>query len=189
MLSILEIDNAKTKLLFITHIVIFSELIEYYLKDKDIFTQSWLYSSFSFLLAYIIFIIFSNNINNFNKNNYSIISHENNFLKFTILFIASHIIKNYLENGIITINYLYLMRIIIIIIGYVLPDYIFQEKLLKLNKHQYLIYDIIKMFITDCISALLVFNVLTINDFYESFSFLSSYVIWEIIISKLIKNI
>jgi hypothetical protein len=184
MLSTLQIENAKTRFLFITNIVILSEIIEYYLKEKDIFTKEWLYSSVSILIAYIIFIILSDNIGLVDKNNYSVKKHERNFIRQTILFFISHIIKNYLEHGLVYFDFSYLIKIIISVLFYVFPDYVLQDKLLPLNSHQYLAYDVSKMFISDYIVSMMVYNIYKLDDFYESFSFLSSYILWETFIKN-----
>jgi hypothetical protein len=185
MLSTLEIENAKSRFLFIATIVILSEIIEFYLKEKDIFTKEWLYSSLSLLIAYIIFILLKDNISLVGKNNYSVKKHERNFIRQTTLFLLSHIIKNYLEHGMVNFDLSYLIKIIISIIFYVFPDYILQDKLLPLNSHQYLMYDVIKMFISDYTVSLMVYNIYKLDDFYESFSFLSSYILWETFIKNL----
>lgn len=179
MLTTLQVENAKSRFLFITHIVICSEIIEYYLKEKDIFTKTWLYSSFSFLIAYVIFIILTDNISLVDKNNYSVKKHERNVIRQSTLFLVSHVIKNYLEHGMIYFDSLYLGKMIITIFLYVSPDYILQDKLIPLNAHQYLIYDVSKMFISDYVVALLIYNTYSLSDFYESFSFLTSYILWE----------
>ena len=186
MLSTLKIEDAKTRFLFVTHIVITSEIIEYYLRGKEIFTETWLYSAFSFLLAYVIFTILADDFEIVNKNHHSLKKHERNFFRYAILFTASHLIKNYLENGIVGFQTSYLYKIFFMIIGYIAPDYILQDYLLKLNNHQLLLYHIFKMFISDYISILLVYNLYTLNDFYESFSFLSSYILWETFTKKII---
>lgn len=184
MLSTLQIENAKTRFLFIANIVILSEIIEYYLKEKDPFTKEWLYSSLSLLVAYIFFILISDNISLVDKNNYSVKKHERNFIRQTILFIISHAIKNYLDHGMIFFDSLYLIKMIISIIFYIYPDYILQDKLLPLNSHQYLVYDVSKMFIADYVVSLMVYNVYNLSDFYESFSFSASYILWETFTKK-----
>jgi len=184
MLSTLQIENAKTRFLFITNIVILSEIIEYYLKEKDVFTEDWLYSSLSLLIAYVIFILLSDNISLVDKNNYSVKKHERNFIRQTTLFLISHIIKNYLEHGMVYFDLSYLIKIIISVLFYVFPDYVLQDKLLPLTSHQYLIYDVLKMFISDYTVSLMVYNTYSLDDFYESFSFLSSYILWETFIKN-----
>ena len=186
MLSTLQIEGAKTRFLFVTHIVITSEIIDYYLRDKELFTKPWLYSAFSFLIAYVIFTILADDFSVFKKNNHSVKRHERNFFRYAVLFSVSHIIRNYLEHGFVGFQSNYLLKIILMIIGYVIPDYILQDFLLKLNNHQLLIYDITKMFLADYVGILLVEKVFTLNDFYESFSFLSSYILWETFTKKFI---
>lgn len=186
MLSTLQIESAKTRFLFVTHIVITSEIIDYYLRGKDIFTETWLYSAFSFLIAYVIFTILSDNVQLVNKNNHSVKKHERNFLRYAILFSVSHLIRNYLEQGTIIFNSTYLIKIILMIIGYVVPDYILQDLTLKFTSHQFLLYDVTKMFLTDFIVVHLISKIYTLNDFYESFSFLSSYILWETLSKKIL---
>ncbi len=184
MLSTLQIEGAKTRFLFVTHIVITSEIIDYYLRGKEIFTETWLYSAFSFLLAYVIFTILADDLEIVNKNNHSIKKHERNFFRFAVLFLVSHLIRNYLEHGFVGFQQLYLIKVALILIGYVIPDYLLQDILLKFNSHQILLYDVIKMFTVDYIVVNLIYNVFTLNDFYESFSFSASYILWETLTKK-----
>lgn len=186
MLSTLQIESAKTRFLFVTHIVITSEIIDYYLRGKEIFTETWLYSAFSFLLAYVIFTILADDLAIVNKNNHSIKKHERNFFRFAVLFLVSHLIRNYLENGIVGFQQSYLMKVSLILIGYVIPDYLLQDILLKFNPHQYLLYDVIKMFTVDFIVVKVIYNIYTLNDFYESFSFSASYILWETLTKKIL---
>jgi hypothetical protein len=179
MLSTLQIESAKTRFLFIANIVILSEIIEYYLKEKDPFTKEWLYSSLSILVAYIFFILLSDNISLVDKNNYSVKKHERNVIRQSILFIVSHVIKNYLDHGMLYFDLSYLLKMVITISFYVFPDYILQDKLLSLSSHPYLIYDVSKMFIADYVVSLMIYNTYTLQDFYESFSFSASYILWE----------
>ena len=73
MLTTLQVENAKSRFLFITHIVICSEIIEYYLKEKDILIPIFEKNMIDYVLNNLtisindkVFIIYNNNLDNYN---------------------------------------------------------------------------------------------------------------------------
>ena len=186
MLSISQISTAKYRFLFVTNIVIFSELINHYLKGSEIFSDSWLCSAFGFLLAYIFYMLFLEDfilkITYTPKFNQQVI----NLLRLTALFFISKLITNYIGNGTIKIDSMWIIKTLMITGSYFLSDISFIEYLIKFNNHQLLFYNILQRFFAEYLIILFLYNQYTITDFINSISFLISYIIFEIITKKFI---
>ena len=186
MLTTSEISIAKYRFLFILNIVIISELISHYLKGDELFSNNWLFSAFGILLAYIFYMIFIENyIIQFSYN-----SRFNqpfmDLLRLTSLFVISKIITNLLESGIININLLWIYKTLMIIITYFIIDIILADFLIKFNNYQLLFYYICKVFLSNYLIILFLYNQFTVNDLIDQISFLISYIFFEIIIKKFI---
>lgn len=188
MLSTSKISNAKYRFFFIINIVIISELISNYLKSNELFSDSWLYSAFGLLLSSIFYILFLEDyiakisyISRFNEPTIDL-------LRLTSLTIISKIITNYLENinGIFDINLLWIYKTLMIIVTYFITDITLADFLIKFNNYQLLFYYICKIFLSNYIIILLLYNQFTINDFIDQISFLNSYIFFEIITKKCI---
>jgi len=186
MLSTSKIANMKYRFLFITNIVIISEFINHYLKGENLFTDSWLCSSLSFLLAYIFYmLIFEDFILKFiyiPKINQQVI----NLLSLTSLFFMSKIITNYLENGIVSINSDLIIKTLMITSSYFIIDIALINYLIKFNNHELLFYNIIQKFLAEYLIILFLYNQYTITNFIDSISFLISYIVFETITKKFI---
>ena len=189
MLSTLQISNTKYRLFFIINIVILSELISNYLKSTELFSDSWLYSAFGFLLSYIFYMIF---LEKYIISKFTYTTRFNqptiDLLRLTSLTIISKIIANYIEhkNGIFNISLLWIYKTLLIIVTYFITDITLSDILIKFNSYQLLFYYICKIFFSNYIIILLLYNQFTINDFIDQFSFLISYIFFEIITKKFI---
>ena len=109
-----------------------------------------------------------------------------NLLRLTSLFVISKIITNLLESGIININLLWIYKTLMIIITYFIIDIILADFLIKFNNYQLLFYYICKVFLSNYLIILFLYNQFTVNDLIDQISFLISYIFFEIIIKKFI---
>lgn len=186
MLLTSQISTAKYRFLFISNVVIISEFINHYLKGDNLFSDSWLCSSFAFLLAYIFYmLIFEDFIL---KNIYipKINQQVVNLLRLTSLFFMSKIITNYLENGIVSINSDWIIKTLMITSSYFIIDIALINYLIKFNNHQLLFYNIIQKFLVEYLIILFLYKQYTIIDFINSISFLISYIVFETVTKKFI---
>lgn len=186
MVSTIKISNAKMRFYFVTNIVIISELVNNYLKGTEIFSQSWLFSAFSFLIAYIFYMIFVEDIQIVNGNNYKLKRTTTDFMRFSTLFLFSQLIINYFEYGTVGLNFIYIIKTILIISGYIISDFIFMDKIMNMKQYQLLIYDIIKMFTSEYAVVLFLFNNFNYINLVDSFSFLFGYASWELVTKKIV---
>ena len=186
MLSTSKISTAKYRFLFITNVVIISEIINHYLKGENLFSDSWLCSAFAFLLAYIFYMLFFEDfilkVTYSHKINHQVV----NLLRLTSLFFMSKIITDYLDNGLIGINSDWAIKTLMITSSYFITDIALIDYLIKFNNHQLLFYNIIQRFFAEYLIILFLYNQYTITDFINSISFLVSYIVFETITKKFI---
>ena len=186
MLKTSIIFTTKYAFINILNTVIISELISKYLKDNEIFTNEWLYSAYGMLIAYIIYmILIENKIIQFISNS-RFTQPTMDLLRLASLLFLTKIITNLLENGIISLDLLWIYKTFLILISYFISDIILADFLIKFNNYQLLFYFICKVFLTNYLIILFLYNQFTINDFIDKFSFLISYIFFEIIIKKII---
>jgi hypothetical protein len=186
MLTTSKISTAKYRFFFVTNLVIISELISHYLKGHELFSDSWLYSAFSFLFAYIFYMIFLEDF--IIKFTYTprINQPTIDLLRLTSLFVVSKIFTNYLESGIVNINSKWIIKTLMITGSYFITDITLSDYLIKFNNHQLLFYNITKMFLSEYLIVLFLYNQFTITDFIDNISFLISYIFFETITKKFI---
>ena len=186
MLTTSKIFTAKYTFVNILTTVIISELVTTYLKDTELFTNAWLYSALGLLIASIIYIIFiEDKIKEFSYNS-KFSEPIINFLKLFLIFIIKKFIENFLETGTINIELFWLYRTFLILLSYFISDVIFADFLVKFNNYQLLFYFICKVLLSNYLVFLFLYNKFTINDFIDRFSFLISFIFFEIIIKKII---
>jgi hypothetical protein len=190
MLKTSTIFTIKCAFINILNTVIISELISKYLKDNEFFTNEWLYSAYGMLLAYIIYIILiKNKIIQFSYNsrfNSRFTQPTIDLLRLSLLLFLTKIITNLLEHGIINLKLLWIYKTFLILISYFISDIILADFLIKFNNYQLLFYFICKVFLTNYLIILFLYNQFTIDNFIDRFSFLISYIFFEIIIKKII---
>ena len=186
MLTTSKISTAKYRFFFVSNLVIVSELISHYLKGNELFSDSWLYSAFAFLLAYIFYMLFLEDF--VMKFTYTPRLNQPtvDLLRLTSLFVVSKFFTSYLESGIVNINSMWLVKTLMITGSYFITDIALSDYLIKFNNHHLLFYNIIKMFLTEYAIVLFLYNQFTITDFIDNISFLISYIFFEIIIRKFI---
>lgn len=184
MLSTAKINIAKYRFFFVTTLVLVSEIISHYLKGNELFSDSWLMSSFSFLIAYIFYMIFLEDYilkltltPKFNQPTIDL-------LRLTSLFVISKIFTTYLENGIVNINSSWILKTLMITSSYFILDIFLADFLIKFNNHQLLFYNIIKMFFSEYFIVMFLNNDFTSNDLIDNASFLFSYIFFEVITKK-----
>jgi len=180
MISPLKISDMKKNLIFIINIVIVAELVDNYLKDTEIFSDTWLYSAFGFLIALCFYDFFIKDISTNKEINQKYKKTYNDFIRYAILFFLSHILTNYFEYGIITFTYKWLLKISLIIGCYLLSDIIFMDYIMTLNNYQELLYELIKMFLSDYFIVLLLYNDFTKINLIDNVSFLFAYITWNL---------
>lgn len=186
MISSFKILNVRTRFLFIANVVIISELVNNYLRSNELFSSTWLYSAFSFLIAYIFYIVLIEDINLVDSKNYKYKPLANDFMRFSTLFLISKIIGNYIEYGSISLSVDWFAKTLLVIAAYILSDFIFMDNLIKLTNNQMLLYDVSKMFLADIIVLYYIFGDYSENDFIDNISFLYGYISWELITKKLL---
>lgn len=186
MFSLIKISNAKMTFFFITNIVIVSELVSHYLKGTEIFSHSWLYSAFAFLIAYIVYILFIEDIKVIETTNIQLKQHTTNVVRYSTLFFISHVLTNYFEYGTISLSFVWLMRTVLIISGYSISDFIFANKIIKFNKYETLLYNSTKMFCSDVIINLLLYNEMTTVKLIDNVAFICGNISWEIFTKNLL---
>jgi hypothetical protein len=186
MLTTSKISTAKYRFFFVTNLVVISELISHYLKGNEMFSDSWLYSAFAFLLAYIFYMLFLEDFvlkftysSRFNQPTIDL-------LRLTSLFVISKVFTSYLESGIVNINSLWIAKTIMITGSYFITDIALADYLIKFNNHQLLFYNVTKMFLAEYLIVLFLYSKFTITDFIDNISFLISYIFFEIITKKFI---
>jgi len=186
MLKTSKIFTAKYTFFSILNTVIISELVTTYLKDTEIFTNKWMYSAYGLLIASIFSIIFiEDKIKEFSYNG-RLKKPIIDFLKLFLIFIIKKFIENFLETGTINIELFWLYRTFLILLSYFISDVIFADFLVKFNNYQLLFYFICKVLLSNYLVFLFLYNKFTINDFIDRFSFLISFIFFEIIIKKII---
>jgi len=186
MLSTSKIINAKYRFLFITNIVIISEFINHYLKDTNLFSDSWLCNAFAILIAYIFYMLiledFILKITYTPKINHQVVD----LLKLTSLFFISKIITDYLKNGTVGVNSEWVIKTLMITTSYFVVDITLIDYLINFNNHQLLFYNITQRFLAEYLIILFLYNQYTVTDFINSISFLSSYIFFVTITKKFI---
>lgn len=189
MITTSKIYTAKYRFLFVTNIVIISELISHFLKGGELFSNSWLCSAFSFLLAYILYMLFLEDfiikITYMPKINHQIID----LLRLTSLFFISKLITNYIDSDSPNINLEWVIKTVMIVGSYFIIDITFIDYLIKFNNHQMLFYTVVQRFLAEYVIILLLYTQYTSSDFINSISFLISYIIFDIITKKFITKL
>lgn len=189
MITTSKIYTAKYRFLFITNIVIISELISHFLKGGELFSNSWLCSAFSFLLAYIFYMLFLEDfiikITYMPKINHQIID----LLRLMSLFFISKLITNYIDSDSPNINLEWVIKTVMIVGSYFIIDITFIDYLIKFNNHQMLFYTVVQRFLAEYVIILLLYTQYTSSDFINSISFLISYIIFDIITKKFITKL
>jgi len=176
----LKITDIKKNLIFVINIVIVAELVDNYLKGTTIFSDRWLYSAFGFAIALCFYDFFVKDIDIIKEKTIKFKKTYIDFVRYAVLFFVSHILTNYFEYGTITFTYKWLSKTTLIIASYLLSDIIFMDYIMTLNNYQELLYEIIKMFLSDYFVILLLYNDFTNIDLIDNVSFLFAYLTWHL---------
>ena len=181
-----KFKDLKKNIFFITNLVIVSNLINYYLSGEKLYDKEWLYSSFAILLTYIIYIFVVNDYVKVDDKDYLRKRMKMDAIRYFVIFTISHLLTNYLVHGSFKASGLWLVQTIITVCFYVFFDYIFSDFVLKLNTYKSLFLDILKILLAEILATIITFQTIDLIDMAQLISYITSYLVWALIIKKLI---
>jgi len=181
-----KFKDLKKNLYFITNLVIVSNLINYYLYGEKLYDNEWLYSSFGILITYAFYLLFINDYIKVDDKDYLRKRMKIDAIRYFIIFTLSHLIINFMIRGSFTITSLWLIQTIITVFFYVNFDYIFSDFVLKLNTYKSLFLDILKILLAEILATIITFQTIDLIDMAQLISYITSYLVWALIIKKLI---
>jgi len=182
MISSVKLENIKNNLFFVTNLMIFSNLINYYLIGGDLFSTKWLYSSFAIGFSYFIYSLVGENYVNIKDNDYRIKRSKEDIIRY----ISIYTIYQAIETGILELSLSWASRTFITIIGYVGFDYLFSDILLNLNTHNILALDLVKIISAEVLGLFIIYEDFSFIKGAELISYLFSYIIWSLFTKKII---
>jgi hypothetical protein len=88
--------------------------------------------------------------------------------------------------GSFKITFLWFIQTLITIFFYVVFDYIFSDFVLKLNNYKILLIDVSKILLAEILAMMITFQTLELSDLSQLIAYIVSYIVWALIIKKLI---
>ena len=182
MISSLTLESIKSSLFFVANLMIFSNLINYYLIGSELFTYKWLYSSFAITISYILYSLIAENYINIKDDNYRIKKSKQDMIRYMTIYTLYYSI----EQGMINLSFPWASKTIITILGYVGFDYLFSDILLDLNNIHILGIDLFKIIMTEFICLFIIYEKFDFIKSAELISYLFSYIIWSLFTKRII---
>ena len=182
----LKFKELKKNILFVTNLVILSNLINYYLDGEELYNKQWLYSSLGILITYTFYLLFINDFIKVEDKDYLRKRMKLDAIRYFIIFSLSHLIRNYMLYGSFKITFLWFIQTLITIFFYVMFDYIFSDYVLKLNNYKILLIDVSKILLAEILAMMITFQTLELSDLSQLIAYIVSYIVWALIIKKLI---
>ena len=182
MISSLKLENAKSNLFFVANLMIFSNLINYYLVGGELFTVKWLYSSFAIAFSYIIYSLVGENYVNIKENDYRIKKSKEDMIRYMSIYTLYQAI----QEGILELSFSWATKTMITVVGYVGFDYLFSDILLNLSTPYMLSMDLIKIIAAETIGLFIIYEEFNFIKGADLVSYVFSYIIWSLFTKKLI---
>jgi len=186
MLSTKKLATLKNNIFFAANLMVFSNIINYYLVDSELFSDKWLYSSFALVLTYGIYSLTSDILINIKEDNIKLKRSKEEALRYMIIYTMYQLFVVYIEKGIIELSYSWIMKTILIIGSYVSFDYIFTDFLFNLNNTNILFIDLIKISLAEITAAFIISQEMSLIEGSELVAYLFSYLIWVLFVKKCI---
>ena len=187
MISSIKLENIKNNLFFVTNLMFFSNLINYYLVGADLFSAKWLYSAFAITFSYVIYSLVAENYVNVKDDNYRIKKSKEDIIRYMSIYTLYQTLVVFIEEGILELSILSFSKTFITIFGYVLFDYISSDLLLKFNDHFILAVDLIKIIGVEILVLFIIYEEYNLSKGADLIGYLFSYVIWNLFTKKLIQ--
>ena len=182
MISSVKLENVKTNLFFVANLMIFSNIINYYLVGGELFNVKWLYSSFAIAFSYIIYSLVAESYVVIKDNDYRIKKSKEDVIRYMTIYT----IYQAIQEGILELSFSWASRTLITVLGYVGFDYFFSDVLLNLNNAHLLGMDLVKIIIAEMIGLFIIYEEYTFIKGADLISYLFSYIIWSLFTKKLI---
>ena len=181
-----KFKDLKKNIFFITNLVIVSNLINYYLSGEKLYDKVWLYSSFGILINYGFYLLFINDYVKVDDKDYLRKRMKMDAIRYFVIFTISHLLTNYLVHGSFKASGLWLVQTIITVFFYVIFDYTFSDFVLKLNTYKSLFLDILKILFAEILAMMITFQTINLIDMSQLIAYIVSYLVWALIVKKLI---
>jgi hypothetical protein len=181
-----KLENLKNNLFFATNLMVFSNIVNYYLIDSELFSNKWLYSSFVLIFSYGIYTLFSDVFIKIEEDNIKLRRTKEDALRYLTIYTIYQLFIVYVEQGIIELSMTWAMKTILIIGSYVSFDYIFTDFLFNLNNHHILFIDLIKIGAAEVIGAFVISQEMSLMESSDLIAYLFSYLIWNLFTKNLI---
>jgi len=182
MISSVKLESVKNNLFFVANLMIFSNLINYYLVGDELFTVKWLYSSFAFAFSYIIYSLVAESYVNIKDNNYRIKKSKEEIIRYMTIYTLYQAI----QEGILELSFSWVSKTLVTVVGYVGFDYLFSDILLNLSTPHILAMDLIKIIVAEMIGLFIIYEEFNFIKGSDLISYLFSYIIWSLFTKKLI---
>lgn len=182
MITSVKLENVKSNLFFVTNLMIFSNLINYYLVGGELFTVKWLYSSFAIAFSYIIYSLIGERYVNIKDNDYRMKKSKEDIIRYMCIYT----IYQAIQEGILELSFPWALKTIITVIGYVGFDYLISDILLTLSTPHVLGLDLLKIIGGETIGLFIIYENFSFIKGADIVSYLFSYIIWSLFTKKLI---
>jgi len=182
MISSVKLENIKNNLFFVTNLMIFSNLINYYLIGGELFTVKWLYSSFAIAFSYIIYSLVGENYVDIKENDFRIKKSKEDMIRYMTIYT----IYQAIEAGILELSFSWVSKTLVTVISYVGFDYFFSDILLSLSTHNILALDLVKIIAAEILGLFIIYEEFSFIKGADLISYLFSYIIWSLFTKKLI---
>jgi hypothetical protein len=181
-----SLERVRIDFIFATNIIITSNIIEHFLINKELFSNTWLLSSFALITSFIFHALFLHNVNKVNEANIRLRRLVDDLLRFGSIFLITEIVGTYLIYNKVIISSNFIKRTVFTLLGILSYDYFFSHKIDNLGVYTLLINDLLKISVGSLASAFLLDGNISKSETSGLFGLLGGYIIWHLITSKLI---
>jgi len=175
-----KLENLKNNLFFAANLMVFSNLITYYLVGSELFSQKWLISSFILVFSYGVYTLFSDVFINIKEDNVKLRRTKQDAIRYLTIYTIYQLFVVFIEKGIFELSLSWIMKTFIIIGSYVSFDFIFSDFMFNLNNNHILFIDLIKIGLAEFIGAFVISQEMTLIESSELIAYLFSYVTWNL---------
>jgi hypothetical protein len=175
-----KLESLKNNLFFAANLMVFSNIISYYLVGSELFSQRWLISSFILIFSYSVYTLFSDVFITIKEENIKLRRTKNDAIRYLTIYTIYQLFVVFIEKGIFELSLSWIMKTFIIVGSYLSFDFIFSDFMFNLNNNHILFIDLIKIVSAEIIGAFIISQELTLIDSSELIAYLFSYSTWNL---------
>jgi len=181
-----KLEGLKNNIFFAANLMIFSNLINYYLIDSELFDNKWLYSAFILVFSYSIYSLFSDLFINIKDKNLKIKRTKEDAIRYMTIYTIYQLFLIYVEKGIFELSFSWVIKTFIIVTSYISFDYLFIDMVFNLDRYQILYLDFIKIILAEIIGIFVISQEIGFIEISDLVAYLFSYLIWILFTKKIL---